>query len=381
MRIIFILATLFAWQVPAMHFAGEIVKVPAIDSAANARQPQLAIDATGKIHLAFGAENGIFYACSTNTGKSFQKPTLVGWPKTMALGMRRGPRIAATENALVITAIGGDLGGGRDGDLCAWRSVDSGVTWSEPVLVNDVNRSAREGLHAMAGGPSGEIFCVWLDLRNKGTELWGANSTDNGKTWSKNILVYQSPDGSICECCHPSVSYDAKGKLHVLWRNSWKGNRDMFTAVSIDGGKSFAPAARLGEQEWSLDACPMDGGMLAVTSQGELATIWRRDKQIITTAENPRREQMLAQGMQPWIAATAEGVYRVWISKRPGDLFLLPPGTKEPEKIAAHAADPVIAANPAKGTPVVVAWETEEDGHPVIYTKVITATAEQHEKE
>ncbi len=45
----------------------------------------------------------------------------------------------------------------------------------------------------------------WLDLREKGTVLYASKSMDHGETWSKNILVYRSPDGSICECCHPSI--------------------------------------------------------------------------------------------------------------------------------------------------------------------------------
>src|SRR4029434_6883546 len=105
-----------------------------------------------------------------------------------------------------------------------------------------------------------------------------------GATWSENSLVYKSPDRSVCECCHPSVIYDDQGRLHVMWRNSLGGNRDMFWASSDDNGKSFKPAVKLGVGSWKLDACPMDGGAMAVARDGKLAAAWRRDKEVFLTA-------------------------------------------------------------------------------------------------
>lgn len=43
-------------------------------------------------------------------------------------------------------------------------------------------------------------FAVWLDIRNdngKGQRIFGAQSSDGGVTWSKNILVYASPDNTV----------------------------------------------------------------------------------------------------------------------------------------------------------------------------------------
>ncbi len=143
----------------------------------------------------------------------------------------------------MITAIGGPQGKGRDGDLVAHRSQDGGKTWSGPVKVNDVDASAREGLHAMTASPDGTLWCVWLDLREKGTKLFSSKSTDGGATWSKNSLVYRSPDGSICECCHPSIVAD-RNAVHILFRNSLKGDRDMYLVTSRDQGATFGEALR-----------------------------------------------------------------------------------------------------------------------------------------
>src|SRR5690606_19480837 len=124
---------------------------------------------------------------------------------------------------------------------------------------NDVPKSAREGLHALAVGPEGQLYCVWLDLRNNEPEVFGSSSTDGGKTWSPNRLIYRSPDGNVCECCHPSVTFDSKGHLYVMWRNWLDGNRDLYWSLSKDGGRTFSQAKKLGQGHWPLRNSPMDG--------------------------------------------------------------------------------------------------------------------------
>ncbi len=357
--------------------AGLVRSAPASDAVTigaslNARQPQLAVDSGGGIHLAFGSDGTVFYTSSGDRGASFSKPVAVASVKALALGMRRGPRIAVSNGDLVITAIGGSLGGGRDGDLFAWRSADHGKSWQGPVQVNDTTASAREGLHALAAAPNGDFFCVWLDLRNQRTQLFGSRSTDGGATWSKNTLIYESPEGSICECCHPSVVYDRNSALHVLWRNSLDGNRDMYWTKSTDGGHTFAKAVRFGKQSWQLDACPMDGGAIAIAPGGQPAAVWRRDQAVFLTADQPTSERRIGAGLQPWLAANGQGLYAVWLGARPGDLYFLPPGDNSPTKLASHARDPVIVAAAEATGPLIVAWETDESGRGAIKVQTIS---------
>ena len=166
-----------------------------------------------------------------------------------------------------------------DGDLLVWRSQDGGKTWSKAKPINDVPGSATEGLHALASDGMATLFAAWLDKRgSKGTKLYSARSTDGGLTWSKNVAVYQSPDGSICECCHPSVAIGAAGELVAMWRNSLLGSRDMYLATSHDG-LTFSTPRKLGSGTWHLNACPMDGGGLAVSST-KTVTAWRRDADV-----------------------------------------------------------------------------------------------------
>jgi len=337
--------------------AGELMVIASGSQPSQPRQPQLALDKQGTIHVAFGVGNAIYHARSLAGGRQFAPPQKIGETPRLALGMRRGPRIAAGSEAIVVAAIGHE-----EGNLLAWRSTDGGRAWQGPVQVNDSPHDAREGLHAMAQGPQGELYCVWLDCREqeRGKRIFGAGSTDGGKTWSANQLVYTSPSGSVCECCHPSATYDSLGKLHVMWRNSISGARDMYWASSMDGGKTFGKATKLGQGTWPLNACPMDGGNLTASPKGELFTAWRRDKEVFLAGDSGTPEQRLALGKQPWIAATARGPHVVWLEDRSTRLMYQSPGAAQAEELAAKANDPVIVSAPGGAGPLVAAWEESQ---------------------
>ena len=330
--------------------ASEPVRVTAADGPdREAKQPQVAVDARGRIYIAFGRGNTVRLAASTDGGRTYDVNT-VGEVGSLALGMRRGPRVAATDGSIVVTAIGGREGKGRDGDVLAWRSEDGGKTWAGPTRVNAVEGSAREGLHGMAAGPEGRVFCTWLDLRNEKMEIYGALSKDGGATWEPDALVYRSPDGSVCECCHPSAAFGPDGTLHVMWRNSLKGARDLYLASSSDGGKTFGAAEKLGRGTWPLNACPMDGGAVAAGPDGRVETVWMRAGAMFA-ARPGEPERGLGRGVQGWTAFGAEGPYSVWLEKRPGKLLALTREGQSPTILAERAADPVVAAAPTAAAP------------------------------
>lgn len=320
-------------------------------------QPQVAVAPGRGIFLTFGKENSVFCAASTNGGKTFLRPVEVGRLPKLALRMRRGPRIAASDRQVTISAISHE-----EGNLYAWTSEDAGATWSRPVVINSATNAAREGLHAMAGDGHGKVYAAWLDLRNQGTQLWGAASRDGGKSWSPNIMIYQSPDGHICECCHPSAIMSADGTVRVMWRNWLGGARDMYAAVSTDGGRTFAPAEKLGVDTWPLNACPMDGGSLA----GRY-TVWRRADSVYFTDNRPG-EHLLAQGKQPVVGLGRAGPWFVW---QDGLRLLVNKGTSvKPAILTESGTSPVIADGTTSRGPIVF-WESVTNGVQTILAEVL----------
>ena len=328
----------------------------------DAKEPQVAVGAANRIYVAFGAGNAIYASVSHNQGRAYQSPVRLPSVGSLSLGMRRGPRIVATANGAVITAVLGKNGNGKDGDLLAWHTVDNGKTWRTAGKVNDVGGATREGLHAMAVAPNRTIACAWLDLREQGTRIFAAFSRDGGNTWGRNIRIYRSPSGTVCECCHPSLAYDSQSRLYIMWRNLLAGSRDMYLSDSNDDGKTFSAAKKLGRGTWPLNACPMDGGSLSVTKRGEVLTFWRREETLFL-AKQGMPEKSIEEGQQGWMATTPAGVYLIWLRTRPGNLMLLSPNAPSPLRLAENANDPVIASGRESKTIVVAAWSDNQGIH------------------
>lgn len=329
------------------------IQIPAATAFTPNRQPQLA-SRGDHVGIAYGAGNAIYFAASADGGRTLGPPVLVSSSGQLSLGMHRGPRVAYTSRAIVIAAVVGEQGRGKDGDLVAWRSTDGGRSWSAPIRVNDVAGSAREGLHGMAEGGKDRLFAAWLDLRGPGTRVYGALSIDGGATWSPSRLVYESPSGTVCQCCHPSVAVDESGVIYVMFRNEIAGSRDLFLTRSEDGGNHFEQATKVGTGTWKLNGCPMDGGALAVDRAGRVATVWRRNQDILGT-DGGGPERPLGAGRNPSLAFGRNGVYAVWTSGT--SVVVRRPGAEQPEMVDAAGAFPAITAL-ADGT-VVVAWESK----------------------
>ena len=81
------------------------------------------------------------------------------------------------------------------------RSVDGGLTWSDPVRVNtdppnQFGRRAWQWFGTMSVAPGGRIDVVWNDTRNNvdpqtpvTSELWYTQSVDGGRTWAPEVQL------------------------------------------------------------------------------------------------------------------------------------------------------------------------------------------------
>ena len=321
------------------------------------RQPQLAA-AYGKVALVYGSGSTIWFASSPDGGRTFAPRVKVAETGALALGRHRGPRVTILPDAILVTAVAGEdvskaqhaHGLPEQGDLTVWRSTDSGKTWARTAVINDRHGASSEGLHAIAADSKGNLFAAWLDLRTKATQLYGARSTDGGRTWSKNVLIYASPDGTICQCCDPSIAMDANGQIDIMWRNALAGSRDLYLTKSSDG-LHFSPAEKLGSGTWKLDACPMDGGGIAV-DHGQIVTAWRRGTEVFVDRPGAP-ETGLGEGKDVAIAAGSKGAFVVWSTA--AGIQALTPTSKSAKKISEDGAFPNLAVLPDGSA--LAAWE------------------------
>lgn len=308
-----------------------------------ATQPQLATATDGRVWLTYGSGKDIFVARSRDAGATFEAPVRVATLPALQLGMRRGPRLAAFGDHVVVTVMACDF--------FAFHSIDGGTTWSAPVHINDAPGATREGLHDLALAPDGRLFALWLDLRAGPMQLCAAESIDHGATWSPNQVVYRAPAGPICTCCQPIARFNTRGDVCIMWRNDLDGARDMWSAVRPAGSTTFGSPARLGQGTWPLKACPMDGGSL-VASGDAFTALWQRDGTIFF-ARPGASERRLALGKQPVAASTPTRTVAVWQQgselwattlDRDAAPALLTPAGRFASLVAIHGTDHVLVA-------------------------------------
>ena len=304
------------------------------------KHPSVETDPVGGIHVVFGRGTVMYYTTSTD-GRTFSRPTVVDSLPGLHLGASRGPQIAATTRSVVVTAID------KAGNVWGYTLDRKTGRWQKAVHVTDMPDIAKEGFVALTAGPDDAYTAIWLDLRgNQKNKLMGSHSTDGGRTWSANRLVYDSPAGTICECCQPSIVSRGQS-VAVMFRNYIAGSRDMYLLRSTDGGRTFGKAEKLGEGTWQLNACPMDGGGLYVAPDGALSTVWRRADKLFTARPN-QTEAEVGTGKNAKIVSTKKGDYvafqrdgRVWVSA-PGQIEARSIGEGGFPKLVRLANDQVI---------------------------------------
>ena len=314
------------------------------------QMPALAKDNAGNIHLVYGNGDSVLYAYSADEGKTFSSPALIAVVPQLAASHMRGPQIAATSKGLVVTACN------EPGNVFAFARHASGG-WSQPVRVNDVDTMAKENLMALSSDAD-NVFAVWLDLRDGHNKIFGARSTDGGKSWSRNIMVYASPDTTVCECCKPSVAVKGNN-VYVMFRNWLHGNRDLYLVRSADAGDTFGQAEKLGTGSWALKGCPMDGGGLAINENGTPETVWRRETTIYA-AEPGKAEINLGKGKSCTIeSVNGKNVY-AWVEG--GNIIVLKPQGKKAN--LGKGQLPVIRA--VNNEHLLCVWEFDKQIHKAI---------------
>jgi hypothetical protein len=321
---------------------------PLIKVSTFGKQPTLTVDATGDLNVAFGEGNSIFYTQSTDGGKTFSSPEKVGEQEQLALGVTRGPQIVSIRDYLIIAAAD------HTGRIVVYQRKRGESEWSKGVDILKGESTAKEGFVAIAAGKNNDVHAAWLDLRiGQHNNIFGASSKDGGQTWSESKLIYASPDGKVCPCCRPSVAADRKGNVYVMFRNDFKGARDLYLAHSGDGGMTFAPAEKLGTGTWMFDKCPMDGGGLSISPDGHVGTAWRRDNSVFY-AEPGKPEQKIAEGKAPALVKTSGGNYLAW--QEGNEIMVMTPDKITPQLIGSGIY-PRLAAMPKGG--VICMWESD----------------------
>jgi hypothetical protein len=141
------------------------------------------------------------------------------------------------------------------------RSTDGGRTFSDPQIVEEQKaapvRNIRSGDTipiAAVDRSTGKLYAVWQDVRFSGgkrTDILLISSSDGGLTWSDPVKVNDTPPAAQ-DAFTPTVAVDANGRVGVLYydlRDDNPKDPALLTAewitFSDDGGRSWSESTRL----------------------------------------------------------------------------------------------------------------------------------------
>jgi hypothetical protein len=160
----------------------------------------------------------------------------------------------------------------RGGRIDCAFSADEGRTWSRPRVLYDSLDDDRDP--SIVQLPSGKILCNFFSLRRKAGEVgkagewdglgtWLVESDDFGRTWSKPRLI------SADHYCSSPIRRLPDGRLMLGLYREENGQAWGAVTASADEGRTWGPAVDIPNGGWKLDAetdvIPLaDGRLLAV---------------------------------------------------------------------------------------------------------------------
>ena len=156
-------------------------------------------------------------------------------------------------------------------DVYYAQSSDEGRSFSQPVTVDFETTGAAHGHPVLAVGPNGRVHIAWEDRRNGNWDIYYAHS-DDGETFSPPVRV--NDDATDRDQARPALAVGRDGSVHLAWQDSRNGDWDIYHARSTDGGASFGANVRVNDETRGQQEDPVIG----VDSQGRVHVAWADER-------------------------------------------------------------------------------------------------------
>lgn len=280
-----------AFLIAIVSISAQAAKVTALRTPDNGIQPQAAVDAKGVVHLVYFKGDpdagNIFYIRREPGQADFSKPIQVNTaPHTAtAIGTIRGAQLAVGKNGRVHVVWNG-MGEGDSrqqpntpAPLLYARLNDAAAFEPERNIITYAR--GLDGGSSVAADAEGNVYVIWHAQQpgntngEAGRAVFVARSTDEGKTFQRELPAISKPTGA-CGCCGMRAFADSKGDLLALYRAAYQNlaafarQRSQFRArlhpplerrrlPSRNAQAKFLPPPKLTVASFSFGSIPKPG--------------------------------------------------------------------------------------------------------------------------
>lgn len=174
-------------------------------------------------------------------------------------------QVSAKTGHILFSSLAFNQSGGSTGNpsgVFVSVSSDGGKTWPGQGVVSAPSNTFNDKdwiyVDNFPTSPTyGNVFASWMGFSNSAAEILFATSSNEGKTFSKPVVLYSGPANANFQ--NPWVETGPKGQLYLSWTDWDTGNIRFIS--STNGGKSWtapanilAPGGVNGFQNMQVDA-------------------------------------------------------------------------------------------------------------------------------
>lgn len=226
----------------------------------------VALTETGDIYVALGRDERIGLRYSVDGGATFSEAVRVNANAPAYLSSFAHPSITASDDGQV-NVTWGQLASGTIGTIWYANSTDGGRTFRAPAMLMDP--LLRTFAQRMSADDAQNPIVAWLE----NGRLRLARSLDGGTSFVHQGVVDTEvcdccapeplvrADG-VVYVAYRNLEYDDTGRAI----------RDIYLSRSTDDGATFAPEVRVSDAPWYIESCPVNGPSLAIAGEQTVLT-------------------------------------------------------------------------------------------------------------
>ena len=241
----------------------------------------LAFDAQGDLWRTIEKDGYIWVDSSHDLGKTFSKPVQVNpQPQKIGADAEARPKIAIGPQGYIYLTWTEALKKPFSGYIWFARSTNQGKSYEKPYIVHQDRSEITHRFDALNISKNGNITVSWVDKRDliaakaagkvyDGAAIYYARSLDDGASFT----TEQKLADNSCECCRIAFTNKPDGTAVAMWRHVFAGSERDHMLAEIPQSAGQAPTVqRATFGRWKIDGCPHHGAALA--SGGEAKDWW-----------------------------------------------------------------------------------------------------------